>query len=538
MRRLTGDMSAGYAIEDFTKERIGSHRVTLDRLKRDVFRSLLKYGLQNEEELHFFIRVYLNLDIPKRVFCPHHISPFAFIADQFFERHRTVLGFATRAGGKTINTAVLNVVEAVFKPNIEIISAGAIRKQAEKGYEYFSRMLNESPYLGPMVETSLMSKTVLANGSVVSIVTGSYHGMNSPHPNKVRIDEVELMHPKVLQEGLQMSVTSRDGKWRASDCLTSTRKFFSGTMQQLLDEADRRGIVVKPWCIWEVLQPCTRKCRGDPVYGDCPVYSRISKDGSEELLCGGKAHHLSPGGFFSIDDFVDKASKLDIETFRTQWENERPHAGSLVYGRFFKDEPPFILTDAEEQRVLQEAREHKWPRVVGVDFGANFYAGYFVQDPHAQIWYQYGEYWYSSEHDIPLAQHAQNIKQRDPLGWSAATTVFADPSGRQAMRDIEEYGIFATPANNALYEGINHIKLLLTRRPDGLPRLRFFRSCERMRKELGMLYSYRIGKDGQPTKDTILKKNDHAADALRYALFSWETVGTGRYRAKRLRGVY
>jgi hypothetical protein len=510
----------------------------LDRVKEQVFFVLLERGLRTDEELDFFIRVYLGYDIPKHAICPHHVSPFSFIADQFFERHRTVLGFASRSGGKTLGTAILNVLEALFKPGVEIVSAGAIKKQAEKGYEYVSQMVFGSPLIAGLVTRSLMSRTEFLNGSSISIVTGSYHGLNSPHPTKVRIDEIELMHPQVLQEGLQMSVSSRDGKWKAGDCLTSTRKFFTGTMQKILDEAEQRGVVVKAWCIWEVLQPCTRQCRGDPVYGDCPVYSRINRDGIEEPLCGGRAHDLPPGGFFTIDDFIKKVSNLDAETFETQWENRRPHAGSLVYGKFFKDEPPYVVGTEEAQALLARARAEQWPRAVGIDFGSNFYAGYFMRDPRTTIWYQYEEYWYSADHDLPLSEHAKNIKARDPLGWSSRTCVFADPAGRQAIRDLEEHLIFATPANNALYEGVNHVKRLLMRRPDGLPGLRFFARCERMRKELGQLYVHRIGKDGQPMKDVIVKKDDHAADVLRYTTFSWETVGTGRYKMRRLRGVF
>src|SRR5207253_342130 len=95
------------------------------------------------------------------------------------------------------------------------------------------------PLFASQVISSLRSETVFANGSKVKIIAGTYHGMNSPHPNKVRIDEIELMPWVVLQEGLQMSI-ERDG-WKAQDTLTSTRKFQKGTMQRMLDEAPKKG---------------------------------------------------------------------------------------------------------------------------------------------------------------------------------------------------------------------------------------------------------------------------------------------------------
>ena len=516
----------------------GESRPLLPRVRQRVLATYLARGLQTDEELWLFIRLYLGYAIPRHHVCPEHVAPFSFLADQFFERVGMVFGFANRAGGKTLQVAILNVVEALFKPGIEIVCAGAIEQQAVKGYEYVSSMLFGDPLLMRTLIRSLRSLTEFYNGSSIKITTGTYHGLNSPHPTKVRIDEIELMHWSILQEGLQMSLASRDQKWKAGDCLTSTRKFTNGTVQRLLDEK-KDTIKTMSWCIWEILQPCCRQCHGDPEYGDCPAYSRLNKDGAEEEICGGRAHTLPPGGFFTIDDFVKKVGVLDKDTWEAQWLNKRPQAGALVYGNFFKDDPPYVVPTAEAEELLRRAREERWLRVVGMDFGANFYAGYFMRDPHTEIWYQYHEYWYSAERDLPLPQHGRNIIRADPLGWSADIFVYGDPSARQAIRDLEyfiltaadgtpdEYSLIVAPANNNVYSGVNLVKQLLTRRPhDLLPRLRFFHSCVRMREELGRLYVHRTNKDGTTNRDVIVKAQDHASDSLRYAMLSFETFGT------------
>jgi hypothetical protein len=878
-----------------------------DRARRAVFEYFLKHGVKTDDDLHAFIKEFLGYHIPRSSICPNHCAPFDFVADQFFERVKTVIGFANRTGGKTVNTAMLNVVEALLKPGVEIMSAGAIRSQADRGYDYVTQMLFGEPLITELLVSSLKSETQFLNGSKLSITTGSWHGLNSPHPNKVRCifgqcgvlmwdgtqkriadvrpgdrvvswngktfkpghvsqaaytgtrrtirvclssgrtltctpdhpipnaegtscradrlvvgqallggpvsylqdrtaqaprkipdrhvpemlaismaqsppetsvrtlspaprgarpledrplpfvleggkaggkaigkalpgvrrrhqsvfdalrsllrslsqntasalcrlwgstqaagnptlqealapsplfagsygsdgagarhgaqdhsedfarrvaddgaleplapplrtlgavaamdsgfcspgtqgshrsarsllarsaavqrtgsaetgrlgarglaghfcedgsdpsvvyvtgidpgptvpvydltvdlhhtfiaegvvvsncDEIELMHWSLLQEALQMSVSHE--KWKAGDCLTSTRKFSTGTMQRLLDESERRQIKTYTWCIFEILQPCTRQCKGDPQFGDCPAYAFKDKEGKEELMCGGKAHDLPPGGFYQIEDFVEKVRQLDRETWETQWLNLRPSGGSLVYGRYFNDEAPFLVPTAEAEKLLARAKEEHWQRVIGIDFGSNFYAGYFMRDPLSQIWYQYQEYWYAATQDLPLVGHAKNIKEQDSLGWSSRTVIFADPSGRQAIRDLEEYGIYALPANNDVYSGINHIKrLLMLKEPPaepqpagkltfglGLPGLRFFSRCARMRKEMSQLYVHPMGKEGQPLTDRILKRDDHAVDAGRYALFSFTTIGTGRYRVRKFRGVW
>ena len=394
-----------------------------------------------------------------------------------------------------------------------------------------------------MVETvTVCSVTAGPTVPVYDITVSEYHNFVAEGVVVANCDEIELMHWTILQEGLQMSITSRDGKWPGGDCFTSTRKFTSGTVQRLLESAEEKKIAVMAWCIWEILEPCTRLCKGDPVYGDCPAYARLNKDGGEEFICGGKAHDLPTGGFYQIADFVKKVSLLDRDTWETQWLNLRPQGGSLVYGEYFKDEPPYVVPTLEAEVLLRRAKEEKWQRCMGIDFGSNFYACFLMQDPLTMIWYAYAEYWHQgTTTDLPLTEHGKRVKLQDVLGWNSRVPVYADPSGRQAIRDLEvgEVGIYCTPANNDVYSGVNHVKKLLMRRQsDALPGLRIFHRCARMRLELSRLYVHKLHKDGTTDKDTIIKKDDHGVDALRYALLSFETVGTGRYRLRHLRGVW
>src|SRR5207253_7388595 len=149
------------------------------------FAYYLKHGIKTDDELAEFVLEYFGYQIPRHRVCPEHCSPMDFLADQFFERVRTSIGFANRGGGKTIIVAMLNILDALFKPGVEVASAGAIMEQADRGYEYLRKFLFEEPLFASQVISSLRSETVFANGSKVKIIAGTYHGMNSPHPNKV-----------------------------------------------------------------------------------------------------------------------------------------------------------------------------------------------------------------------------------------------------------------------------------------------------------------------------------------------------------------
>lgn len=218
-----------------------------EALRIMMFQHFTEKGLETDKELKFFVEEFTPYRLPTSKVCPEHCSPVEFVADQFFERVRTSIGFANRGGGKTSGVATLNVLDAWFKPGVEIASAGAIMEQADRAYSYITDMLFKEPLFTGGVVSSIRSETRFANGSIVRVIPGTYHGFNSPHPNKTRVDEIELMDWQVLQEGLQMSIER--GGFSAQDTLTSTRKWQKGTMQRFLDTAEEKQIRVYSWCL-------------------------------------------------------------------------------------------------------------------------------------------------------------------------------------------------------------------------------------------------------------------------------------------------
>lgn len=532
--------------------------LAIDRewLRAEIFQDYLANPPKNDDELHWWIKTFLGMDIPRTAsgVCPDdHTAPFDFIADQFFERCSAAFGFANRNGGKTILVAVLNVLDMLFKPGIEIVLAGAVLQQAQKGYEYLIKFLTGDPLLASMVAFQpTMSKTVLRNESKIIIVTCTYAGLNGPHPNKLRLDEVELIHPQYLQEGLSMPQSHPDG-WSAQVTFTSTRKISAGTVQKLIDQAEEKDIRIYKWCVFENIERCTRKCKADPEHGDCGAYSKPDKDGKPVGVCGvldgasvahGKAQKTLGSNFYRISDFIGKVAILDRQTWNTQWVNEKPSGGALVYGEYYKDEPPYVVTTEQAMKLLERARAEQWQRVVGIDFGSNFYVGYFMQDPLEAPWGWYGYYelYWTPDHDLPLRLRAQQIRQMDPLGWSDRTLVFADPAGKQQIIDLADfdsmggYPIEAQPAVNDVFAGINYLKGLFEyRSPAGRPGLQLFSVMKELRKEFGESYVHPSKKDGDVDRDKILKANDHGADGARYALFSVATMIGGGYTTRALR---
>ena len=86
-----------------------------------------------------------------------------------------------------------------------------------------------------------------------------------------------------------------------------------------------------------------------------------------------------------------------------------------------------------------------------------------------------------------------------------------DPSAAGMIADLRKAGVPARAADNAVVDGIRRVTDRLAVEGDGRPRLTVDPSCKNTIREFG---SY-IWKPG---KDEPVKKDDHAMDALRYAV--------------------
>jgi hypothetical protein len=148
-----------------------------------------------------------------------------------------------------------------------------------------------------------------------------------------------------------------------------------------------------------------------------------------------------------------------------------------------------------------------WPRFRGADFG--------LVNPTAVVWgalgddgtlYVYREHYgagptYAEHGDLVRLAEAGEVIQ---AGWG-------DPSAPAAMSEWASLDVYLDPADNAVSSGISQVRDRMRRRSDGRPRLKVFRTCTELVREVeGYRWDPRL-KVPMP-----VKKNDHACDALRY----------------------
>lgn len=145
-----------------------------------------------------------------------------------------------------------------------------------------------------------------------------------------------------------------------------------------------------------------------------------------------------------------------------------------------------------------------WPRAYGLDVGWNRTAAVWgAQDPESKQVYIYSEHY---EGMAAPALHASAIKARGSWIWGAidpASEGVSQVDGTALYKLYEDEGLTLEKADNARESGILKVGQMFIS-----GQLKIFNTCSNLLSEYRM---YRRDEKGK-----IIKKNDHALDALRY----------------------
>jgi PBSX family phage terminase large subunit len=211
-------------------------------------------------------------------------------------------------------------------------------------------------------------------------------------------------------------------------------------------------------------------------------------------------------------DFIEINAKGKPEWWKKRYLlGSFEHSEGMVYPNFAN-----TVTDSFE------IPKH-WERFVALDHGLrNPTAVMFgAIDPDKGIVYIYDEY-YESDRTVP--EHAKYIKPKvESIPYGRLRFMVIDPSARNKTDPIngksvqglyQEYGLFFTEGNNSIDAGLLKVNSYINN-----DKLRIFSNCTNLLKE-GINYKFpEVSMDHEKNLDEKpIKRNDHAMDALRYAL--------------------
>jgi hypothetical protein len=325
--------------------------------------------LKTPDELWEWIRRETGVSIPRVAVCEDHCAPFDFVWDAYSNSERALLLMANREGGKTLAVSIVHYVNAETKPKYEGITFGAILPQAQKAYKYIKSYITTTNADGEQIPNPQIageptrSETKWKSGSSVGVIVGTISGVNSPHPNTVHADEIDIMDRDVYNESRNMSGSSGDDKDRipGQDIATSTRKSSKGLMQEILDEvADAIKKGHKPawkvyiYCIAEVakevsccraVDPVTRVRRLVEVGEDpgklCECDRVVKGEWDEntprtlESVCAGR--FFRSRGWMYYEDIVGKFMQNSQTVWEAQMECRRPSADGIYLPTFTRE---------------------------------------------------------------------------------------------------------------------------------------------------------------------------------------------------------
>lgn len=217
------------------------------------------------EELWEYVYALWGLRIPRVRVCPGHCAPFDAFADAFFGARWTPTGgFVGRVstavwkasrglGGKTTLLGVLALTELVALGATVTILGGSGVQSKRVLEENDKRWAWPGAPRGDLLTEPTAQQTRLRNGGTATALMASTKSARGPHPQRLRLDEVDEMKLVILDAALGQPMST--ALVPAQTVLSSTHQYPDGTMTEVLKRVKEKGWPLYEWCWRETVQP-------------------------------------------------------------------------------------------------------------------------------------------------------------------------------------------------------------------------------------------------------------------------------------------
>lgn len=261
------------------------------------------------------------------------------------------------------------------------------------------------------------------------------------------------------------------------------------------------------WTNWqEVLRPTLTDTRGEVLFISTPkgfnhfydLYNLEHKDPDF------KSFHFTSfdNPHLPVDEINKAKLELTEDRFAQEYLADFRKTEGLVYKEF----------DREKHLFDDNTRIAVKDTIAGVDFGfTNPAAVLTIKIDLEDNYWLTNEYYQSGKTDAEIADYVSACK---------FNRVYPDPESPSAITELRRRGVNVRDVvknADSIKNGITKIRELLK-----AGKLHVHKKCENTIFEFET-YSYPDSKDGANDKEIPIKDNDHAMDALRYALYMQES---------------
>lgn len=196
-----------------------------------------------------------------------------------------------------------------------------------------------------------------------------------------------------------------------------------------------------------------------------------------------------------------------------------PRLFDMRYRGLFRKMAGLVYRDFDQKHIIEPFDIPKqWRRFVGIDFGYNNpFVAIFVARDKDHNYYIYDEHYQS---EMLLKEHRAQINKK--AGTDKISNYYPDPSAKQDIEELRALGVGPIELpNNDTKIGIEKVNELVKNN-----RLKVFKTCKNTIDEFET-YHYPEKKEDRESEEEPVKFNDHALDALRYAIMGCTNYAGG-----------
>ena len=435
--------------------------------------------MRNEEDIRTLLLWLREPKVGTKVNCKFegHAAPFQFLCDVLLGLVKDYVVWANRSGSKSYLAGLITWVRSSFLERMETTILGGSFEQSEKSYKAMAGFWDMTGLSDLYLEEEpTMKRTTWKNRSVASVLTASEKSVRGPHPQALIMDEIDEMKEEIYDAALSQPL-SKYGIPASTGKLSTNHK-IGGMMDIAVERAERAGMSIYKWCIWESIQSCR-----DYSCSTCKLTA----------YCPGK-HIKNADGYYPIEDFEQKLYELSDMTLQVEWFCNKVGRDDLVYGAQYDEDIHSAITLPGFDKTK--------PVYLSIDWGGTepFSIGVWQKFPILG-WVRVSEYYKGNTTNQRVIADCKELPW-----WKKAREAVADPSRSDLIKEWKDVGVDVYRADNEVLPGIEAVRDSLA--PVlGNPKFYVNRLCRDWRREVKAYYE----KKGLPVKE-----NDHTQDETRY----------------------
>lgn len=317
--------------------------------------------IQTDDDLDQFLKDFFGIRLPNVQVCPTHTTPWVAFHHAYFAKTPVSVWKASRGfGGKSFTLALLGLTEALtLRADVNVL--GGSGEQSKRVLEAMVKL-----WAAPTAPRHVLLsdpgsiRTRLVWGNAIKALMASQASVRGPHPQRLRLDEVDEMKVGILNSALGQPMSK--GDILSQVVLSSTHQYPDGTMTDVLSRAVTQGWPVHEWCYRESLEPhgwltqdeVVRK-RAIMTTLDWDTEVELQEPSSEDLAFDRDCVLAAFRADLTLEDAVDGA------TYASGADWARKSAHRTIIATLKKGQAP----DPHRLVAWKSTNREPWPTMIG-----------------------------------------------------------------------------------------------------------------------------------------------------------------------------